>query len=151
MTFQRKKDSDFSVPGDVAIKLIRCDARHDMRDVVQRERLADDVRIGGEMVLPVPVSQNHGRLGGRAEARSARQRHADRLEVVRGDKHCPHGVLFDFALPVRPAHERDSGIGVAQIGVVRIGPGVGRLARAHSRREDFDQSLGVHAGRLYRE
>jgi hypothetical protein len=52
----------------------------------------------------------------------------------------PARSLFDLALPVRPAHERHSGIGVAQIDVVRIGPGVGRRARAHSRREDFDQS-----------
>src|SRR2546421_9712778 len=63
MTFERKKESYCSVPTHVAIKLSRCNARHDMRDAVQRERLADDVRIGGEMVLPVPVPQNHSRLG----------------------------------------------------------------------------------------
>src|SRR4030095_2073501 len=83
MTFERKKDSDFSVPADVAIESFRSDARHDMRHVVQRERLADDVRIGGEMVLPVPVSQNHGRLGSRAEARAAKKRHAARLEGLK--------------------------------------------------------------------
>ena len=43
----------------VAVELIRRDADHDMRDVIQRERLADDVRIGAQMVLPEPVSQNH--------------------------------------------------------------------------------------------
>jgi len=56
-----------------------------------------------------------------------------------------------LALPVRPADKRGSGIGVAQIDEVRIRPDIGRRARAHSRREDFDQSLGFQAGRLYRE
>src|SRR6185295_3211682 len=102
MKFERKKDSYFSVPSHVAIKLSRRDASHDMRDAVQRERLADDVRIGVQMRLPVAVFQNHARLSGRAEARSAKHRHADRLEVICGDKHYPHGVFLDLALPVRP-------------------------------------------------
>ena len=102
------------------------------------------------MVLPVPVSQNHRRVGTR-ETRSAKQPHADRLEIVRGDKHGAQVVFLSLALPVRPAHKRGSGIGVAQIDVVRIGPTIGRLARAHSRRVDFDQSLGFHATRRYRE
>src|SRR5262245_14448457 len=114
MTFERQKDRHLSVEREVAIKLIRCDARYDMRDVVERERLADDVRIGGEMILPVAVSQNHAWLSV-AEARSAKQRHADRLEIVRGDKHCPYRVFLYLALPIRPAHNRGSGIGAAQI------------------------------------
>ena len=151
MTFEGKKDRDFSAHADVAIKSFRSDARHDMRNIVQRERLANDVRIGREMVLPVAVTQNHGRLRGCAEARSAEERHADRLEIVRGDKHRPRGVFLYFALPVRPGHKRGSGIGVAQIDVVRIRPDIGRLCAAHWRREDFDQSVGFQAGRLDRE
>ncbi len=92
--FERKIDIRGPVEAHVAIELIRRDARHDMRGIIQRERRADDVRIGGEMILPVPVSQDHGRLAGRAEARSARQPHADRLEIVRGDEHRPHGLFL---------------------------------------------------------
>src|SRR5215831_102044 len=118
-----------------------------MRDAAQRERLADDLRIGGEIVLPIPVSQNYRRLGRRAETWSARQRHADRLEVVRGDEHYLFGLLLEVNLPVRPTENRDSRIGSAQISVVRIGPCVRRLARPQSSREDFDQSIRLYAGR----
>src|SRR5262249_20138753 len=151
--FEREKCGHFSIAREVAIKLIRCDTRHDMRDVVHRDRLADDVRIGSEIVLPVPVSENHLRLGiylrlraaalalidlrlraaalalidlrlraaalalidlrlraaalalRGAEARSAKQRHAHRLKIVRRNEHCLYGILFDLALSVRPAHK----------------------------------------------
>ena len=36
----------------MTVKLLRRDADHDMRDVIQRERLPDDVRIGAQLVLP---------------------------------------------------------------------------------------------------
>src|SRR6185369_7093247 len=132
MTFERKIDVYLSIE---AVNSLWGDARHDMRDAVQRECLADDLRIGGEMILPVPVSQNHSSLGGlslSAEARSAYQRHTDCLEIVRGDEHYLFGFFFDFALSVGPARERHAGIGGSQIDVVRIGPVVGRLARAYS-------------------
>ena len=58
MPFERNKEF-FRVN---ALKLIRCDADHDMRDVVQRQRLPDDVRIGAQPVLPESVSQNHDGL-----------------------------------------------------------------------------------------
>src|SRR6185503_3975166 len=114
MTLEWTIDRHLSVKREMAVELIRCDTRHDMRDIVQRECLADDVRIGSEMVLPVPVSNDDGRFGfsRRGEARPSKQRHADRLEVVPRDEHRPKGLPFEFALPVRPTHEGDTGIGV---------------------------------------
>ena len=38
--------------GEVPLKLIRCDADHDMGNAIQRQRFPDDVRIGGQPVLP---------------------------------------------------------------------------------------------------
>ena len=90
MPFERNKEFS-SLKTEVALELIRRDADHDMRDVVQRQRLADDVRIGAELVLPEPVSQNHDRLAVNAHPlrRSPVPAPASRRssEVVGGDKH----------------------------------------------------------------
>ena len=89
------------------------------------ERLADDVRIGAQLVLPEPVRQNHDGFSAgypAVESGSARQRHADRLEVVRGDEHrrtigvfCPPASgNVSLARPGRPPGHRDTGVGVAR-------------------------------------
>ena len=44
---------------EVPLKLIRCDADHDMGNAIQRQRLPDDLRIGGQPVLPEIVSHDH--------------------------------------------------------------------------------------------
>ena len=85
---ERKKELSFLI-AHVTGKMLRRDADHDMRDAIQRERLSDDVRIGAQLVLPVAVSQNHDGFScqrvipGRVESGASRQRHAERLEVVR--------------------------------------------------------------------
>ena len=115
MPFERNKE--FVCPEtEVTVELIRRDADHDMWDAIQRQRLADDVRIGAQLVLPEPVSQNHDRLSPvcAVESRSPRQRHADRLEVVGRDKHratassCLSSRKRDFAWRRRPTRSSQS-------------------------------------------
>ena len=61
MPFERNKEFS-SLKTEVALELIRRDADHDMWNVIQRQRLPDDVRIGAQPVLPEAVSQNHDGL-----------------------------------------------------------------------------------------
>ena len=91
------------------------------------------------------------------EPGAPRQRHAERLEVVRRHEHrgrahlrSARGLKRDFALRADPADQCYAGIGVAKIHVVRIGPLLGLLMRAHGRRDELDQLLGVHARRRQR-
>ena len=67
-----------------------------MWDAIQGQRLPNDVGIGTEPVLPERVRQNHDRLNLErvidrfVESRAARERHAEHLEVVGGDKRQQH-------------------------------------------------------------
>ena len=86
--FQRNKQ--FSpLETEVPLELIGRDAGHNIGNVIQLERFTDDLRIGTQVVLPELVSQNHDGVRLPFESRSARQRHADRLEVVGRDVHRP--------------------------------------------------------------
>ena len=63
MPFERNKQFS-SLKTEVPLELIGRDAGHDIGDVIQLERFADDLRIGTQVVLPELVSQNHdGRSG----------------------------------------------------------------------------------------
>jgi hypothetical protein len=136
----------------VPLELIGRDTGYDIWNVVQLERFTDDLRIGTQVVLPERVSQNHNGVRLPFESRSTRRPHADRLEVVGGDVHWPQGHLqssrkLDLAWRGDPREDRNPGIRVAQVHEVRIGPRVGRRSRPTGRRDNFDQSVRVHAGR----
>ena len=57
MPFERNKEVPGSKPY-VTTKLIRRNTHHDMRDAIHRERLADDVGVGAQTVLPELVVQD---------------------------------------------------------------------------------------------
>jgi hypothetical protein len=159
MPFERHEEF-FAVKKEVAIKLVRRDADYGMRDIIQRQRLPDDVRIRAQLVLPELVAENDDgfsvrRLSRRrVEARSPHQRRTDRLEVVRGDEHCRHRPGLDacrslnrgFARCAGPPGHLNPGIGRAQVHEVRVGPRVSSSPRAEWRRDNLDQALRLHAG-----
>ena len=57
MLFERNEEVP-SVKPDVPAELIRRNTDDDMRGAVHRERLADDVGVGAQTVLPEPVVQD---------------------------------------------------------------------------------------------
>src|SRR5262245_31122918 len=91
MPFERNKEF-CSLKSEVPLEQLRCDAGHDIWETIQSNRLPEDVRIGAQALLPEAISRNDYRFCGiRRESRSPRQRHANRLKVVGGDKHCRSG------------------------------------------------------------
>ena len=89
MLFEREK-KDGIKKRNMAGKCFRCDAGDDVWRAIQSQRLADDVGVGGEVLPPEPVPQDHGGRGRvrLEESRPPHERHADRAEVVGRDEHC---------------------------------------------------------------
>ena len=62
MPFERNEEVPACKP-QVATKVIRRNTDHDMRNAVHRERLANDVGVGAQTVLPERVVQDDDRFG----------------------------------------------------------------------------------------
>ena len=58
MPFERNKEL-FPLKTHMTLESFRGDANHDMWNAIQGQRLPDDVRIGGQPVLPEGVTNNH--------------------------------------------------------------------------------------------
>ena len=136
-----------AMKNEMTVESLRRDTDHDMWNAIQRERLADDLRIGaqtGSARTRIPESRRVRRCDGVVhrvvESRSPRQRHADGFEVVRRDKHRRHGLssrrpaasrIVVLALSVRPTGDSSRpDVGGAQVHEVRIGPASAGRARA---------------------
>ena len=96
----RDPSASWSVP-DVRLRLVaearRHDANHRVGTIVQRDRLADRVRLSAEHAQPQAVADHrHRRRPGHAllgqEAAPERGRHADHLEEVGRARHSRHAL-----------------------------------------------------------
>jgi hypothetical protein len=148
----------------VAAETFRRDADHDVCGLVDGNRAADDVGIAAEAQLPHPVADDGFRFGarrviGRSKAGPARQRDADRREVVARHvqrRHRYRGALLRLlieAFPAAPTGDDHTAGGAADLQIVRVRPGVddagSRLRQQLSARPDheLDQPIVIDAGR----
>ncbi len=156
---------------EVTAEVVGCDPDHRMRDPVDRHGLADDAGVRRQPAPPEVVAQDDARLGRGfvvdrgIESLTARQRHAERAEVVGRDEQGRHarrrlvvrGRHAELARVPAPAGDGHADVGIAQRLVIRIGPRFDRplsgfgAERTKRKDEELDQPRGVDDARRSRE
>jgi hypothetical protein len=152
--------------GDGAFEVRRCNADNRVGSSIQRDRLADRIRVGPEVASPEAIAQNDYGVGARLfvlvaqKSAAAIRFHAENIEIVRAGEHRVQLLGLGASAPVHREGEGDRGktgedrvlvavvfvVGEGCAGKLKVGVGVDGLVVAG---KQFDQ-LGrfLHGKRM---